>query len=149
MAVATVVVISVAATVLTAGTWQRAQDVALAVTAPLADVPGDERIMSPDAGAFWYLAGREGVVTPEDPLPVVEDVLRRYDVRWLILERQFMTRDLAPVLEGSVRPAWLSRPITVVPGSGPAGAAGPAASPLPDAALYAVCLDAGDQRCAS
>jgi 4-amino-4-deoxy-L-arabinose transferase-like glycosyltransferase len=149
MAVATVVVISVVATVLTARTWQRAQDVALAVTAPLADVPSDERIMSPDAGAFWYLAGREGVVTPEDPLPVVEDVLRRYDVRWLILERQFMTRDLAPVLEGSVRPAWLSRPIAVVPGSGPAGPVDPAASPLPDAALYAVCLDAGDQRCAS
>ena len=88
MAVGAVVVIAVAGTVLTARGWHRAQDIALAVAAPLADVPADERVMSPDAGAFWYLAQRQGVVTPEDPLPVVEDVLRRYGIRWLILERR-------------------------------------------------------------
>jgi 4-amino-4-deoxy-L-arabinose transferase-like glycosyltransferase len=145
MAVGAVVVIAVVATLVTARGWQRAQDIALAVAAPLMAVPPGERLMSPDAGAFWYLAGRSGVVTPEDPLDVVEDVLRRYDVRWLILERAFMTRELAPVLAGTVRPAWLSAPIASV--TDPAGAS-PSASQLPDAALYAVCLAPDDARCA-
>lgn len=144
MAVAAVAVIAVVAAFVTARGWQRAQDVALAVTAPLAAIPRDERVMSPDPGAFWYLAERPGVVTPEDPLPVVEDVLRRYGVRWLILERAFMTRDLAPVLTGSVRPDWLSYPLVTVtlPGS-------TSPSQTPDAALYAVCLTPDDTRCAS
>jgi 4-amino-4-deoxy-L-arabinose transferase-like glycosyltransferase len=146
MAVVAVGVVAVVATLVTTRNWQRAQDVAVAVVSPLADVPSGERLMSPDAGAFWYLAGREGVVTPEDPLPVVEDVLRRYDIRWLILERAFMTRDLAPVLAGDVRPAWLSAPVVTVttPGS-----TSPAPSQLPDAALYAVCLSPDDTRCAT
>lgn len=145
MAVGAVAVIAVVATFLTARGWQRVQDIAVAVAAPLADVPAGERIMSPDAGAFWYLAGRPGIVTPEDPLPVVEDALRRYDVRWLILERQFMTQGLAPVLQGTVRPAWLSEPIVEV--TAPDASASPAS--LPDAALYAVCLTPGDDRCAA
>ena len=65
---------------------------ALAVAAPLADVPAGDRLMTPDAGGFRYLTGRPGIVTPEDPLPVVEDALRRYGIRWLILERDFSTR---------------------------------------------------------
>jgi len=145
MAVAAVAVIAVAATLVTARGWQRAQDVARAIAAPLADVPADDRVMSPDAGAFWYLAGRQGVVTPEDPLPVVEDVLRRYGIRWLILERAFMPRDLAPVLAGTERPAWLSAPVATVSATTPS----PAASQLPDAALYAVCLTPDDTRCAT
>jgi 4-amino-4-deoxy-L-arabinose transferase-like glycosyltransferase len=144
MAVGAVVVIAVVASFVTARGWQRAQDVALAVAAPLAQVPAGDRIMSPDAGAFWYLAGRSGVVTPEDPLPVVEDVLRRYDVRWLVLQRAFMTRDLAPVFAGTVRPAWLSSPVLTVPSQG-----APSPSQLPDAALYAVCLQPDDHRCAA
>jgi len=98
MAVAAVAVLAVVATFVTARGWQRAQDVAVAIATPLAGiVQDDDRVMSPDPGAFWYLAGLQGLVTPEDPLPVLEDTLRRYDVRWLILERQFMTEDLAPV----------------------------------------------------
>jgi hypothetical protein len=146
MAVGAVAVIAIVASFVTARGWQRAQDVAVAVAAPLAEIPADERVMSPDAGAFWYLAGRPGVVTPEDPLPVVEDVLRRYGVRWLILERAFMTRDLAPVFAGTVRPDWLSAPLLTV--SAP-GTASPAPSQLPDAALYAVCLTPDDTRCAA
>ncbi len=96
--------------------------------------------MTPDAGAFWYLAGRSGIVTPEDPLPVVEDALRRYDVRWLILERAFSTLPLTPVLAGEVRPDWLSAPVTVVPD--------PKDPAHPKAALYAVCLTPADDRCA-
>ena len=71
--------------------------------------------MTPDAGGFRYLTGHPGIVTPEDPLPVVEDALRRYGVRWLVLEHAFSTVALAPVLAGEVRPAWLSAPVAVVP----------------------------------
>lgn len=147
MAVGAVAVLAVVATFVTARGWQRAQDVAVAIATPLAGVvQDDDRVMSPDPGAFWYLAGLPGLVTPEDPLPVLEDALRRYDVRWLILERQFMTEDLAPVYEGTVRPAWLSAPVSTVHAS---GAASPDPSRLPDAALYAVCLTPDDARCAT
>lgn len=146
MAVGAVTVIAVVASFVTARGWQRAREVALAVAAPLGDVPSGERVMSSDAGSFWYLANRPGVVTPEDPLPVVEQVLRRYDVRWLILERAFMTRDLAPVLAGAVRPDWLSAPLVTVTAP---GATSPSPSQVPDAALYAVCLTIDDTRCAS
>ena len=88
---------------------------ALAVAAPLADAGPGDRIMSPDAGGFRYLTGHPGVVTPEDPLPVVEDALRRYGIRWLVLEQAYSTLALAPVLAGEVRPDWLSAPVAVVP----------------------------------
>jgi 4-amino-4-deoxy-L-arabinose transferase-like glycosyltransferase len=146
MAMGAVAVIAVVATFLTARGWQRAQDIAVAVAAPLADVPREERVMSPDAGAFWYLAGRSGIVTPEDPLPVVEDALRRYGVRWLILQRAFMTRDLAPLLEGTVRPPWLSAPVVTVTTP---GAPSTSSTGMPDAALFAVCLAPDDPRCAA
>ena len=46
---------------------------------------------------------------------------------------------LAPVLDGDIRPAWLSAPITVVPDIAQPGRNA--------AALYAVCLTAADDRC--
>ena len=139
MAVGAVVLIAVVGSLLTARTWQRAQDVAVAVAAPLRSAPITDRVMTPDAGGFRYLTGHPGVVTPEDPLPVVEDVLRRYDIRWLILERAFLTEALAPVLDGTTRPDWLSAPVVVVPdATDPTRAA---------AALYAVCLTSDDHRC--
>jgi 4-amino-4-deoxy-L-arabinose transferase-like glycosyltransferase len=140
MAVAAVVVIAVVGSFLTARTWQRAQDVAVAVSEPLRDVPVTDRIMTPDAGGFRYLTGHPGIITPEDPLPVVEDALRRYDVRWLILERAFLTEALAPVLDGTTRPEWLSAPIVTVPGQTDTSKSA--------AALYAVCLTPDDTRCA-
>ena len=71
--------------------------------------------MSADAGAYHYHGGWPGIVTPEDPLDVVEEAMRRYDVRWLALESEHIVRSLVPVLTGELRPAWLSDPIAVVP----------------------------------
>ena len=34
--------------------------------------------------------GAPGIVTPDDPLPVIEEALRRYDIRWLVLERDHL-----------------------------------------------------------
>ena len=170
MVVAVVVVGGIAGTGITLRAWQTEMDIRAPIVAALTDVPAGDRVMSPDAGAYRYLAGRAGIVTPDDPLSVVEGALRAYGVRWLVLERDHMVPALRPVLEGTERPAWLSKPILVVPASGgsttsgsdalgersgPEGSAAPgasvvpaAASTLPRAALYAVCLEAADPRCA-
>ncbi len=106
--------------------------------------PASDRLMSPDPGAYWYRWGIAGIPTPYDSLGVVEQAAARYGVRWLILEQQYLVPSLEPVLAGTVHPAWLSKPLAVVP---PApGATGPEAK-LPQAALYAVCLSPGDSRC--
>lgn len=117
--------------------WSADQQLRQRVAGALGTAPSTDRLMSPDAGAYRYLAGRRGIVTPDDPLPVVETALRAYDIRWLVLERDHITSALAPVLTGEVRPAWLSEPVLMVPDSrGPARAA-----------LYAVCLSTSDDRC--
>ncbi len=139
MAVTVVVVMGLVSTAMTAHNWQDARDVAVAVAAPLESAPADDRIMTPDPGGFRYLTGHPGIVTPEDPLPVVEDALRRYGVRWLVLEHAFSTLALAPVLNGEVRPDWLSAPVATVPD--------PRDPTRPRAALYAVCLAPDDSRC--
>ena len=60
------------ASVLTARSWAADQAVREGMSVALADVPPGERLMSPDAGAYRYHAGRAGIVTPDDPLPVIE-----------------------------------------------------------------------------
>jgi hypothetical protein len=136
--------------------WDAEHELRGQIVAAMATAPEGERVMSPDAGAYRYLAGRAGIVTPDDPLPVVESALRAYGIRWLILERDHIVPSLAPLLAGDDRPAWLSEPVLVVaattsttsstPGSGdPAAAAALAA--LPRAALFAVCLEPADERC--
>ena len=121
MVVGVVLAMSAAATMITIEAWERERrprtDIlaALARNAEPADV-----VMSPDAGAYRYHGGWSGIVTPDDPLPVVEEALRLYDVRWLVLEQDHITADLRPVLAGEVRPRWLSAPLVSVPGTGPA-----------------------------
>ncbi|HET7685474.1 MAG TPA: hypothetical protein VFM19_03605, partial [Candidatus Limnocylindria bacterium] len=49
--------------------------------------PGDI-VMSDDPSAVWQVSGRAGVPMPFDPYPVVEDVIRAYDVRWVVVARR-------------------------------------------------------------
>jgi len=128
---------TVGASLLTTRDWAADQAVREGMSTALADVPAGDRLMSPDAGAYRYHAGRAGIVTPDDPLPVIEDALRTYDVRWLILERAHIVSSLVPVMKGEVRPAWLSAPVFSL-SSG---------APIPHATLYAVCLEPADLRC--
>jgi 4-amino-4-deoxy-L-arabinose transferase-like glycosyltransferase len=148
--VAVVIGVSVLATIITIGAWTRERQARAPVLAALAAnaVPGD-RVMSPDAGAYRYHGGWPGIVTPDDPLADVEEALRLYDVRWLALESDHLTLGLRPILEGTARPRWLSEPPVEAPPAGdPASeSTAPKASPLPAAALYAVCLAPGDTRC--
>jgi hypothetical protein len=146
MAVVVVMLSGGIATAMTISHWCAEQQLRLQVAAALADEPAGDRLMSPDAGGYRFLAGRQGIVTPDDPLPVVQQALQLYDVRWLVLERDHITSALAPLLAGQERPPWLSRPVVTVPGSTSADA--DAEDQLPAAALFAVCLAPGDQRCA-
>jgi hypothetical protein len=120
--------------------WDAARQPRMAVAAELdrLGVPREDRLLTIDAGGFKYWTGRPGVVTPDDPIEVIESVARAYGTRWLIVERGDAARALAPVLAGT-RPPWIGPPVYEVPA--PDGG-------LPRLALYPVCTPAGDARCA-
>jgi 4-amino-4-deoxy-L-arabinose transferase-like glycosyltransferase len=139
-------VVSLFATMTTANAWRREREARAEVLATLAEVAApDDRIMSPDAGAYRFHGGWAGIVTPDDPLPVVEEALRLYGVRWLALEGGHITSFLWPVLSGETRPDWLSEPLVLVPPL--PDEEDEDAVPVPRAALYAVCLEPEDDRC--
>jgi hypothetical protein len=112
-----------------------------------AGAPITDRVMSIDASGTLYWTGHGGVVLVNDPLETIEAVARAYDIRWLALDRSDSVAAVAPILDGGPRPSWIGEPVISRP---PRQA--PDAEPLPaDAvgvALYPVCFDAGDVRCA-
>lgn len=154
MLVVVCLLVSVVGTVLTVGGWRAERDSRAVVLETLAEraAPGDV-VMSPDPGAYAYYGGWRGIVTPEDPLAIIEDAARRYGVRWLALERAHMVRALAPILAGEDRPAWLSEPLVVTRSpvepddDGAAPDDGRTPRDEPETALFAVCLSADDLRC--
>jgi len=115
----------------TIGRWRAEAESREAIVAALRALPDDARLMSPDAGAYRYHAGRTGVVTPDDPLPVIEEAARRYGIGWLAVERRHLVHALAPLLDGGERPAWLAPPIVATE----------------DLALFPVCEKPEDPRC--
>jgi 4-amino-4-deoxy-L-arabinose transferase-like glycosyltransferase len=154
VAVGTMVLGGIAASALTTRSWSDDQDVRTGMSAALAELPAGDRLMSPDAGAYRYHAGRSGIVTPDDPLPVIEAALRAYDVRWLVLERAHIVGSLIPVMKGEVRPSWLSAPVFSLPAATTVESGATASlrsqdgdASIPRAVLYAVCLDPADTRC--
>jgi hypothetical protein len=129
--------------------WANVRAIETALTQPMSQAPIDERFMAADPGAINYLTGRQGVITPADDLPSIEATMRAYDVRWLLLERRSIVPALEPVLAGTTRPSWMSRPIAVVPAErGAMASAGPVQQLVPEGALFAVCFDPADGRCA-
>jgi len=127
-------------TTITADRWSTHQAIQSRLASGLSGTVRIERLAASDAGAYRYLSGHGGIVTPNDPLDVIEAALRAYDIRWLALESRAIVPALAPLLRGEARPGWLSAPVLTVP---PATQGDP-----PAGALYAVCLDADDSRCA-
>jgi hypothetical protein len=88
--------------------------IALATELDQLGVPKTDRLLSIDAAGMKYWTGRPGVVTPDDPIDVIESVAKAYDTRWLVLERNDAARALGPVLEGN-RPPWIGPPAWVYP----------------------------------
>jgi len=135
-------------TVSTVGQWSTVRSLEVRLAMPLRTAPVTDRVMSADPGAYHYLTGHPGIVTPNDDLTTIETVARLYDVRWLILERADIVPALAPVLAGDVAPMWLSAPVSVV--GAPAAATASTTPTFPpgwDGAVYAVCFAADDERC--
>jgi hypothetical protein len=136
IAVAVVAVFAAATTVITSGVFQGVADARAPIALALQGLPAADRLMSADPAGWWYTTGRSGVMSPADPLPVVEQAAAAYDVRWLVLERSQIVPSLEPVLDGTAHPGWLSAPLVTSSDGGQVAAA-----------LYAVCLTPGDARC--
>jgi hypothetical protein len=136
LAVAVVAVFAAGTTVITGGVFQSVVDARAPIALALQGLPAADRLMSADPAGWWYTTGRAGVMSPADPLPVVEQAAAAYDVRWLVLERSQIVPSLEPVLDGTAHPGWLSAPIVSSTQGGQVAAA-----------LYAVCLTPSDVRC--
>jgi len=136
IAVAVVAVFAAGTTIITSGVFQGVADARAPIAVALRGLPAADRLMSADPAGWWYTTGRSGVMSPADPLPVVEQAAAAYDVRWLVLERSQIVPSLQPVLDGTAHPGWLSAPIVTASADGQVAAA-----------LYAVCITPGDARC--
>ena len=121
------------------GGWaaQRSDRQAIGAALDLAGATPDARVMSLDAAGFNYITGHPGVVTPNDPIETIQRVAVAYQIEWLVIERDNAVPALAPVLNGTGRPAWIGAPIYTIPDI--AGS--------PGAALFPVCLSPSDVRC--
>lgn len=136
-AVAIAVIGGALQTARTTARWEEVRAPREELARTLRTTPPADLVMSADPGAYRYLSGHGGIVTPNDPLPVVEGALRAYGVRWLALERSQIVGSLQPLFLGEVVPPWLSPPVAV------------AVDELGEisAALFAVCLAPDDERC--
>jgi 4-amino-4-deoxy-L-arabinose transferase-like glycosyltransferase len=45
----------------------------------------DDTVMYGDPASLWHLTANPGVPAPYDPYPVIEQVVRAYDVRWVVV----------------------------------------------------------------
>ena len=119
--------------------WEAAREPRIALAAELdrLAVPRDDRILSIDAAGIKYWTSRAGLVTPDDPIEVIESVAIAYDARWLVIERSDAAAALGPVLAGA-RPGWIGPPVFEYPS---------ADGGLPRLALFPVCTTDGDTRC--
>lgn len=93
--------------------WAARTDDFRKVAAAIDDAGGSvsDRVMSIDAAGTRYWSGRGGVVLVNDPLETIEDVVRAYDIRWLVLDRADSVDAMAPILDGNALPAWLGEPV--------------------------------------
>jgi hypothetical protein len=113
-----------------------------------AGAPQSDVLLSADPAGFKYFTGRGGVMTTTDSLDVLEKIAVDYNVRWLILQRAYIVDPLIPVIEGQSRPTWIGLPVFTIPYTGrPSG--DPIVDATPALAIYPVCTQPGDTRCAS
>nr|MBA2700381.1 hypothetical protein [Chloroflexota bacterium] len=112
-AVVFAVVAAVAGSSFVHGVWSHSRSKFLDVAAALdeAGAAVTDRVMSIDASGTRYWSGRGGVVLVNDPLETIEAVVEAYDIRWLVVDRGDSVHSVAPILDGTVQPGWLGRPI--------------------------------------
>jgi hypothetical protein len=119
--------------------WDASRQPRIALAAELdrMGVLRTDRLLSIDAAGMKYWTGRPGVVTPDDPIEVIESVARAYQTSWLVVERSDAARALGPVLAGT-RPPWIGPAAFTVPA--PDGG-------LPELALFPLCLGSDVSAC--
>jgi len=141
---------AVASAVAVHASWnvKRQQRAQVAAALQQAGASPEDRLMSIDAAGYRYDTGHGGVVLVNDPLTTIEQVVRAYDVRWVVLERDDAVPAVAPILDGS-RPAWLGAPVLTLEPVRTTGASSRTPSDAPGLALYPVCSSAGDARCSA
>jgi hypothetical protein len=127
---------------ITISDWRDARGVEAQLARGLAAAPASDVVMSGDSGAYNYLSGHPGVISPNDDLTTIEITMRDYNVRWLVLEADSIVPALVPVLKSEVHPAWLS------PSVADAYRSVAINDPVVVGAVYAVCLLPDDVRCA-
>ena len=137
-----VAIVIVSAVVFTPSVWagwngSREPRVQLNAELDRLGVARTDRLLSIDAAGMKYWTGRPGVVTPDDPIEVIESVARAYQTRWLVLERNDAARALGPVLAGT-RPPWIGPPVFSVPS---------ADGGLPRLALFPLCVGSDVSAC--
>lgn len=101
-AVAGAVVLSVVGSVALYRLWETSHQRELAAAAYLegAGLTGDT-VMYGDPSSLWHLTANPGVAAPFDPYPVIEEVVRSYDVRWVIVAlREDATTDPLGLWDG-------------------------------------------------
>ncbi len=80
------VVLSVGSSLALVGQWRVANDrLAAAVDFLTSSVPTNERVMFADPARLYLRSGHPGVAAPFDPFSVVEEVVRAYDIRWVVV----------------------------------------------------------------
>ncbi len=79
----------------------------------------DDTVMYGDPSSLWHLTANPGVPAPFDPYPVIEEVVRAYDVRWVVVTlREGGTTDPLGLWNGCAaqdsvdNSAWTSGPDT-------------------------------------
>jgi 4-amino-4-deoxy-L-arabinose transferase-like glycosyltransferase len=134
----------------TRATWTTERDIKIAAGTALtaAGAAPDDVVMSLDTGGLKYWTGHPGVVAPDDPIGTIERVARAYGARWLLVERQDTILALADLLkDDQLHASWIGPSVWRTPVGIPAGAEGATAWAGSDAALFPVCIAAGDDRC--
>ncbi len=131
----------------TRASWSEERDIKVGAGQALAaaGAPTTDIVMSLDTGGIRYWTGHPGVVAPDDPIATIERVARAYGVRWLLVDRRDLVEALYPIIRDDTRPGWVG---PAVWRHSPPATAGSAQTAV-DAALYPVCVDAGDPRCGS
>lgn len=99
------------------GVWTASREKFITVADALdqTGAPTTDRVMSIDAAGTRYWTGRGGVVLVNDPIATIEAVVRAYDIRWLVLDREDGVEAIAPILDAEqARPDWLGAPVLAV-----------------------------------
>lgn len=124
-------ILSVAGSAILLGQWAIADRQLTAASAFLASRAGEDRAMAYDAPGLYARSGMATVAPPFDPYPVVEQVIDRYEIDWVVVT-------LAPGEETDPLGLWDGRRATDIAGNRPDFIDGPPAFEAPGLRIYAV-----------